>query len=409
MRKAITLLVMLITLAAAGVFPASAFAAPSHSAKFIIGKASYVADGAARKMDAAPFVANNRTYVPVRYLALALGVAEKDIGWDAKTRTVTLKLDDVTLKLTIDSKVLYVNGAAKQMDVAPVIKSGRTYLPARWVAEAFGYEVRWDAGTKTVLVYPPGQVVKPEPQPTDNKIDMTAARNGTLQPPVGVIAPPDKWGFPAKAVRMEFKVGSRYATVTRTDGSAYTLDLGAPCVFVIAKDTYPVVGTAEGYKAWLIQNYGKTVGYNSENVVIALEGKENTALYVPFIPVAEAFGVPKENIAWDGQHLAVFGFDGSTDGYVVLQASSKGITKKWVTTTSEVQVLEAEEGGLAYPLFVNNGQPMLGINSLNDVIYVLFKCKVDSRVPNLIRGYEGSEGGGWDYETGTVVITCEPC
>ncbi|MEW6447173.1 MAG: hypothetical protein AB1426_03665 [Bacillota bacterium] len=127
---------------------------------------------------------------------------------------------------------------------------------------------------------------------------------------------------------MEFKVGNRYATVTRADGSTYQLDLGTPCVFVIAQDNYPVVGTAEGYRTWLIQNYGKTVGYNSENVVIApFKDKENTDFYVPFIPVAEAFGVPKENIVWDRQRLAVFGFDGSTDGYVVLQASSKGITK----------------------------------------------------------------------------------
>lgn len=109
-------------------------------------------------MDAAAFVENNRTYIPVRYLALALGVAEKDIGWDAKARTVTLSLGGVTLRLTIGSKVLYVNGQAKQMDVAPVIRKGRTYLPARWVVEAFGYEVHWDAGTKTVLVTPPGQV-----------------------------------------------------------------------------------------------------------------------------------------------------------------------------------------------------------------------------------------------------------
>ena len=68
-----------------------------------------------------------------------------------------------------------------------------------------------------------------------------------------------------------------------------------------------------------------------------------------------------------------------------------------------------EKGGLAYPVFVKDGQPMLGINSLNDVIYILFKCKVDPRIPNLIQAYEGSEGGGWVYETGTVVITCEPC
>ena len=400
MRKAITLLIMLIVFAAAGIFPAFAFAAPSHSAKFVIGKASYEADGVSKQMDAAAFIANNRTYVPVRYLALALGVAEKDIGWDGKTRTVTLTLGNVTLKLTVGSKTLYVNGQAKQMDVAPVIKNKRTYLPARWVAEAFGYEAHWDVGTKTVLIFPPGQVVEPEPQPGGYKIDWNAAKNGTLEPPLGAVAPPDVWGFPAKAVRMEFKVGSRYAKVTRTDGSTYTLDLGTPCVFVIARDTYPVVGTAEGYKTWLIQNYGKTVGYNSENVVVALEGKESTAFYVPFIPVAEAFGVPKENIVWDGQHLAVFGWDavnGYRDGYLAFKAGSKESPAKW--HTGEVTV-----GHLEFPLFVKDGMPMMGINSVDDFQCVLYR--VPGSYCSLVNLWPKTDGG-WDYETGVAATSGE--
>ncbi|MEW6447172.1 MAG: copper amine oxidase N-terminal domain-containing protein [Bacillota bacterium] len=122
-------------------------------------------------MDAAPFIENGRTYVPVRYLALALGVAEKDIGWDAKTQTVTLVMGERAVSLKIGSAFItveggvYANSAAKQMDVAPVIKKGRTYLPARWVAEAFGYAVSWDPGTKTMLVYPPEQEPQPDPTP----------------------------------------------------------------------------------------------------------------------------------------------------------------------------------------------------------------------------------------------------
>jgi len=35
-------------------------------------------------------------------------------------------------------------------------------------------------------------------------------------------------------------------------------------------------------------------------------------VFLPARFVAEAFGVPRENIVWDGERLAVFGFDGST-------------------------------------------------------------------------------------------------
>jgi hypothetical protein len=42
------------------------------------------------------------------------------------------------------------------MDVAPVIKDGRTYLPARWVANALGYQVDWNAANQIVIIWPNG-------------------------------------------------------------------------------------------------------------------------------------------------------------------------------------------------------------------------------------------------------------
>ena len=38
------------------------------------------------------------------------------------------------------------------MDTAPIIKGDRTYLPARYVAEYFGYTVGWDGSTNTVII-----------------------------------------------------------------------------------------------------------------------------------------------------------------------------------------------------------------------------------------------------------------
>jgi hypothetical protein len=38
------------------------------------------------------------------------------------------------------------------MDVAPMIRDGRTYLPARYVAEAFGCTVTWDPVGRTVTI-----------------------------------------------------------------------------------------------------------------------------------------------------------------------------------------------------------------------------------------------------------------
>jgi len=112
----------------------------------------YEVNGVSKVMDAAPYIKANRTYVPVRYLAYALGVAEADVVWDEATKKATLTKGDNVVELTIGSTTITVNGEAQTMDVAPEITNNRTMLPARYVAEGLGYVVGWDPGTRTVLI-----------------------------------------------------------------------------------------------------------------------------------------------------------------------------------------------------------------------------------------------------------------
>lgn len=102
--------------------------------------------------DAAAFIENGRTYVPVRYLARALGVPDSGIGWEEDLQAVKLTLKDTTLTLIIGSDIGYVNGLVKPIGVAPLVVKGRTYLPARFVAEAFGYRVKWMGESRTVCI-----------------------------------------------------------------------------------------------------------------------------------------------------------------------------------------------------------------------------------------------------------------
>jgi hypothetical protein len=106
-------------------------------------------------MDAAPYIdpAIGRTLVPVRYLADALGATT---NWDADTQEVTVATAVYNIAMTIGSTTLAVNGQAQTMDVAPVINNGRTYMPARWVANALGYQVDWNAQYQIVIIWPNG-------------------------------------------------------------------------------------------------------------------------------------------------------------------------------------------------------------------------------------------------------------
>ena len=62
--------------------------------------------------------------------------------------------------LTIDHKDALVFGETKSNDVAPIIRNNRTMLPARFVAEALGAKVDWDAKTRTVIITNATTVIK---------------------------------------------------------------------------------------------------------------------------------------------------------------------------------------------------------------------------------------------------------
>ncbi|MFZ5945175.1 MAG: stalk domain-containing protein [Bacillota bacterium] len=106
-----------------------------------IGSVGYVADGAAKTADQAPFIQEGRTYVPVRMVGEALGA---EVEFDAATQVITLTRADMTITMTVGSNVLTKSdGSTVVADVAPFIvaETGRTVIPFRAIAEAFGATV----------------------------------------------------------------------------------------------------------------------------------------------------------------------------------------------------------------------------------------------------------------------------
>jgi hypothetical protein len=126
-------------------------AAASWRVDFTIGENRYFVNGQVTETDAASFIENGRTYVPVRYPGDSLGAS---VQWDAETRTVVLTKDSVEVRLVIGSDTITVAGESQAMDVVPLIRNGRTFLPARYVAEALGYQVAWNPQERMVSIQP---------------------------------------------------------------------------------------------------------------------------------------------------------------------------------------------------------------------------------------------------------------
>ena len=89
-------------------------------------------------LEAAPIIKSNRTFVPLRVIAEAFGA---EVGYDEKTKKVTVKSEGNTLELTQDDKKLMINDKEKLMDVAPFISNARVMVPVRFVAEELGFKV----------------------------------------------------------------------------------------------------------------------------------------------------------------------------------------------------------------------------------------------------------------------------
>ena len=99
--------------------------------------------------DVSPVIVNDRTMIPIRFIAEALGL---NVSWNETAQTVSLKGDVIEIEMGIDSNYAKVNGTEKVLDVAPFIENNRTYLPVRFISENLGAKVEWVPGNRSIIV-----------------------------------------------------------------------------------------------------------------------------------------------------------------------------------------------------------------------------------------------------------------
>ncbi|PRR69205.1 stalk domain-containing protein [Neomoorella humiferrea] len=144
--------VVLMVLAAIFLFVCPAWAGGDNIAVFTIGKTSYLLNGVTFDMDVAPYIKDGRTYIPLRYVAKAMGITDENIIWDPKMKKVMIVKENQVVQLIIGSNELTINGKVVVMDVAPEVIAGRVMLPIRWLAHSLGVSIEWDSVSKTITV-----------------------------------------------------------------------------------------------------------------------------------------------------------------------------------------------------------------------------------------------------------------
>ena len=184
--------------------------------------------------DAKPFIdANNRTLVPLRPIAEALGMEvewKEDTEQAVFTKTFTNSSDALCVAPLGDESIIYylekyeviftigskdvlvkiswapadgvwVEEATKMfdrdyhripMDTEAIIVDNRTYAPVRYLAESAGCQVIWDAENNTVKIFPYYEV------------PATEAKPAAVAPSAGASAKPDEGNLPDDYMTREY-------------------------------------------------------------------------------------------------------------------------------------------------------------------------------------------------------------
>ena len=118
---------------------------------FVLGQDKVNIDGVYKDISA-PVVYNyddDRVLIPIRAVSEALGY---DVAWTEDTGTIVISDDANAVTLWLDYAFIAINGDISVMDTATVIIGESTYIPIRYVAEAFELEVDWNENESKVTL-----------------------------------------------------------------------------------------------------------------------------------------------------------------------------------------------------------------------------------------------------------------
>jgi len=116
-----------------------------------IGSSSALVSGKKITVDPPPYIKGGVTLVPLRFISEAFGA---EVQWEPNIGkgTVIIKFESKVIQIEIGNINALVNGTTHKLLVPPEIKNGRTFVPLRFISEAFGAEVNWIASEQKIII-----------------------------------------------------------------------------------------------------------------------------------------------------------------------------------------------------------------------------------------------------------------
>lgn len=124
-------------------------------------KVTYKLDGKQLSQSAYPGIILSGTSLVSGYDVFNNSYIDLNYAYSSKTNKVTFKKDYTTVEMTLGSKTAYINGVKTNVSVAPIMVKYRSkgkskvLVPARFVAEAFGYSYSWNSSRSVATLSKP--------------------------------------------------------------------------------------------------------------------------------------------------------------------------------------------------------------------------------------------------------------
>ncbi|NIK75436.1 hypothetical protein FHS15_000534 [Paenibacillus castaneae] len=101
-----------------------------------------------------PFIMNGTTFVPLRDIFEAIGAK---VSYDAGK--ISISKNKTNLSIEVYKHEAVINGVKKQMPEAPHYDKGKTVVPLRFITDALGASVKWNAANDTIIIKLPNNEV----------------------------------------------------------------------------------------------------------------------------------------------------------------------------------------------------------------------------------------------------------
>ena len=115
---------------------------PGRVLRFEIGSTVFTDSGVRHTLEAAPFIADDRTMVPLRVIGEALGATS--LAHNAGV--ITFNINGQAFTMTVGDMLPGNMGV-------PVIVEGRTFVPLAFIVNEMGAEARWDRSARAAYIY----------------------------------------------------------------------------------------------------------------------------------------------------------------------------------------------------------------------------------------------------------------